>query len=359
MIARRSNIRRIAAALPAVLLISSTAASASNPRSRVMLVSFDGLRADVVTDERMPVLANLARNGAIAVECLNECPPVTLVNHASMVTGLRVVRHGVVLNTDLPGFIAWPTIFDVAAANGLRVGFFAGKSKLGYLCRPESAVVRTILGDSQELAAAAEAAIESQDLDLVFFHFPEPDVTGHRDGWMSPQYLDAASRMDALFGCLVEALARAGVGGQTLIIVTADHGGLGRSHAFDIPVVRRIPFILHGPGIAPRQRLERRRSVVDAAAVAADRLGLVMEDIDGTLDGLPFPAVFAPCFPPGDVVSWLFASCGAMPIGWLAADSTLIIAVRGRTRIRPWRSLWRRAGLDRLAPGMPGKDVRP
>src|SRR5205085_4048688 len=76
--------------------------------------------------------------------CLNEIPPATLPNHASMVTGLSVQEHGVILDFELSGQIGAPTMFDMATKTGRRVAFFVGKKKLAYLCRRESAAVYVI-----------------------------------------------------------------------------------------------------------------------------------------------------------------------------------------------------------------------
>jgi len=38
---------------------------------------------------------------------------------------------------------------------------------------------------------------------------------------------------------------------RTLLILTADHGGAGRTHAADDARSRTIPWIIVGPGVAP------------------------------------------------------------------------------------------------------------
>ncbi|MCZ6683577.1 MAG: alkaline phosphatase family protein, partial [Planctomycetota bacterium] len=62
-----------------------------------------GLRPDAIETAGATVLLDLIAGGSFQATAVNEIPPVTLPNHASMVTGQSVARHGVLLNTDLPG----------------------------------------------------------------------------------------------------------------------------------------------------------------------------------------------------------------------------------------------------------------
>ncbi|MGH7312316.1 MAG: alkaline phosphatase family protein, partial [Candidatus Rokuibacteriota bacterium] len=68
--------------------------------SRVVLISLDGFASFYWTDPRvrMPTLRRLAERGVVArrMECV--FPSTTWPTHASMVTGVRPDRHGVVAN---------------------------------------------------------------------------------------------------------------------------------------------------------------------------------------------------------------------------------------------------------------------
>src|SRR5947208_781837 len=108
--------------------------------SRVVLISLDGLASFYWTDPgvRMPTLRRLAERGVVArrMECV--CPSTTWPTHASMVTGVRPDRHGVVANyilnresgraEDLTGdpiydadrLLRATTVYDIAHAAGRR-----------------------------------------------------------------------------------------------------------------------------------------------------------------------------------------------------------------------------------------------
>src|SRR5690349_19713759 len=66
----------------------------------VVLVSIDGLRAQIYRDERWPapVLHELARRGAIALAARSVFPALTYPAHATLVTGALPARHGIVDN---------------------------------------------------------------------------------------------------------------------------------------------------------------------------------------------------------------------------------------------------------------------
>jgi len=66
----------------------------------VLLVSIDGLRAQLYRDERWPapVLHELARRGAIALAVRTVFPALTYPAHATLVTGALPARHGIVDN---------------------------------------------------------------------------------------------------------------------------------------------------------------------------------------------------------------------------------------------------------------------
>jgi len=241
---------------------------------RVLIVSFDGLRPDAITAATAPTLTDLIAAGAYDAAALAEIPAVTLPNHLCMVTGLTILNHGVLANFDLPGRTEHTTIFDASEAAGLRTAFFATKSKLAYLCNEGETDAWDIESDVDTMADIAAAAIADAPFDLVFLHFGEPDGTGHAHGWMSEPYLEKVTSTDAAFARVLTALDNSGVRDETLIIVTADHGGTGFTHAFPISTDQQVPFILCGPQVAVGRELDARLRPMDVAATALGFLGV-------------------------------------------------------------------------------------
>ncbi|MFQ6049114.1 MAG: alkaline phosphatase family protein [Phycisphaerae bacterium] len=267
-----------------VLIPAAVAPAAGQTPShpRVVLISIDGLRPDALDLAETLTLDELIATGSYHPMVLNELPSATMTNHASMLTGLSSLHHGLLLDIALPGRIPSTTIFDLAHAAGLRTGFFVSKDKLAYLAGQAETDVRVIDPDTDALLDQLVLAIETQDLDLIFLHLGQTDSVGHRYGWMSSQYLAAVAHADQQIARLVEALDSAGLLDQTVIIVTADHGGLGNCHALNLPVNRLIPLIINGPGIAAGRTLCQPLHQYDTAATILWLLSLaVPDDWDG------------------------------------------------------------------------------
>jgi Type I phosphodiesterase / nucleotide pyrophosphatase len=72
-----------------------------SPERHVVIVSIDGLRPDFYLDEAWaaPELRALLKAGSHARAAEGVFPTVTYPNHATIVTGVRPARHGVLSNT--------------------------------------------------------------------------------------------------------------------------------------------------------------------------------------------------------------------------------------------------------------------
>lgn len=291
---------------PVVLSVSDAPA----PRPRVLLISFDGLRPDAISKENTPVLQQLIDTGSYHPAALAEVPCITLPNHASMVTGLAICHHGVWFNSTAEGRINSRTVFDAAKEAGVPVAYFACKKKLGYLCSSETAVAHHVELKVEQVADQVIEAMRESDPRLIFVHFGEPDGAGHRHGWMTSEYFAATARSDAALGKILAAIDEAGTRAETTVIVSADHGGHGKTHGFDIAVDRHIPFIMQGNGVAAGRRLCEPIRTMDSAATALHMLGLptesardgrviteAMSDSDEPLCDLAMPAFGVMCGP--------------------------------------------------------------
>ncbi|MCA9256659.1 MAG: alkaline phosphatase family protein [Phycisphaerales bacterium] len=299
--------------------------------TRVMIVSFDGLRPDAISAENAPTIQALIDGGAYQSAGLAEIPAATLPNHASMVTGLSILSHGVFVNVTIEGRIVHETIFDVARAHGVSSGFFANKTKLGYLCAEGDADVRVITGDVDDIANECANAIRERDLRLIFLHFGEPDGAGHSQGWMTAPYLTQVKRVDAAFSRVLDALAEREFRDETLLILTADHGGHDKTHGFPIPEDQHVPFILNGPGIASGRTLTNITRPMDAAATALARLELPTASARDGRDVAEAREDFTPDDNAGDDPAvMLGALCGPFP--WMFLTLTLVGAHRLKRR---------------------------
>jgi phosphopentomutase len=198
-----------------------------------------------------------------------------------------VVENGYARGTD---------IFDLAHAAGFRTAMVVGKEKLRQITEPASTDYFAFVDESDKILdsySIEELAVDQVQagFQLMFVHFPNGDIAGHDDGWMSRKQLRAYAKDDKSFGSILEALKKYNKYDSTIIIVTSDHGGHDTTHGTDQPEDMTIPWIISGPRVHPGQ-LTTQVYTMDTAATTAYVLGL---PIQPEWDGAPvFEAFGAP-----------------------------------------------------------------
>jgi arylsulfatase A-like enzyme len=112
---------------------------------------------------------------------------------------------------------------------------------------------------------------------------------GDTYGWPSWQYYDVLRQADGALARILQALDDRGLRSETLVIVTADHGGHGLGHydATD-PLNLTIPWVISGPGVVAGE-LHVPVSTTDTAATAAWALGFPLPP---EWDGIPVYEAF-------------------------------------------------------------------
>jgi arylsulfatase A-like enzyme len=243
--------------------------------ARVLILSIDGLRPDAIAMAPMPNLLSLMQNGAYSLVAQTIMPSSTLPSHSSMLTGLCPHKHGVDWNDNEPdrGYANGVDIFDLAHAAGLRTVMVVGKKKLRHITEPASTDEFIFINDRDTAIAAKAVKLIPKGFGVLFIHFPTNDDMGHEYGWLSPEQLSVLRRADQAIGSLLDALEQAGLRGDTLIIVTADHGGHDQTHGTNAPQDMTIPWIVYGPGVTPGP-IGAPINTTDTAATAAWVLGL-------------------------------------------------------------------------------------
>jgi predicted AlkP superfamily pyrophosphatase or phosphodiesterase len=251
--------------------------------ARVLILSIDGFRPDTIELTPMRNLQTLMQESAYSLVAQTIFPSSTLPSHSSMLTGLCPDKHGVTWNDYLPerGYANGTDIFDLAHAAGLRTVMVVGKEKLRQITEPESTDVFEFINDRDTVIAARVAELIPQDFGLMFVHFPTPDWMGHEYGWLSLEQFSVLFRADQALQTILDALQEAGMRQDTLIIVTADHGGHDTTHGTSQLEDMTIPWIVAGPGVQ-HAVLSTDVNTTDTAATAAWALGLPLQpDWDG------------------------------------------------------------------------------
>lgn len=276
--ALRAAVLAAACALVLALLLALPRGTAGQDAAgvrHVIILSFDGLRPDAL---RPAMPAALLDRAAFTWQARTVLPSVTLPSHTSMLTGVPPSVHGMLANTwrTAQGYVKMPTAFSVVTESGRRAAMFVTKAKLLYLARPGTvARAEFLVYPRYDQAAAVREAMRylaSVQPDLLFIHVADPDDVGHRDGWMSEPYLDVVRKVPATIGIVLDTLRRMSATDRSLVIVTADHGGHGRSHGSDRPEDVLIPWLAFG-AVAPGP-LAGSVAIYDTAATAVAALGL-------------------------------------------------------------------------------------
>lgn len=257
---------------------------------RVVILSIDGLRPDAISLAPMPNLMALMQSGAYSLTAQTVYPSVTLVAHTSMLSGLCPAKHGVDWNDYLPerGYAQGTDLFDITHAAGLQTYMVVGKKKLEQITEPSSLTNALFVNDRDTVIMERLLQDFPEDFGVLFIHFAITDGMGHSYGWLSPQQLSVLFRADEALGQFLNELDARNLRNETLLIITADHGGHGTTHGSNAPEDMTIPWIAVGPGIQPRQ-LTSFIQTTDTAATAAFALGL---PIPAEWDGAPVYEAF-------------------------------------------------------------------
>ncbi len=257
--------------------------------THVLVISLDGTRPDAILQADTPNLQALAARGAVNWEALTVLPSVTLPAHSSMLTGLSVEQHGVDYNSTQPGcpVLQFPTILTIAEEAGYKTALVTGKEKF-CLYKQTDTLDYTFAREGDRSVADRVLELLDENFTVIFAHFPNPDYFGHSTGWMSDTYISELHNTDTQVGRMLDKLNELGLTEETLIILTADHGGHDFGHGSDSPEDQHIPWIVAGPGVLPGTSLED-VSVMDTAPTVLWALGLALPD---NLSGHPVYAAF-------------------------------------------------------------------
>jgi hypothetical protein len=264
---------------------------AARPYDHVVIVSLDGLRPDAIDLTDAPNLRLLRDQGANGLEARTITHSYTLPSHTSMLTGVDTDQHGLLHNNFVAarGFVRVPTVFYYAHDAGLATAMFVSKPKLRHIAVPGSVDVfaRPDYACSRVVAAAAEYLAHAGP-GLTFVHLSEPDEHGHARGWMTEAYLRGIADADRCLGTLLTALGQRRDLDRILLLVSADHGGHGRTHGSERDEDMRIPWIAWGSRVV-RGPFTDRVSTMDTAATALAALGI---PVPPDLVGRPVQLVF-------------------------------------------------------------------
>lgn len=214
----------------------------------VVMVSFDGFRADYLDRYPAPNFQRVARNGVRAKGLIPVFPSKTFPNHYSIVTGQYPETHGIVSNrffdpargetyalgdpkTVLDG--SWyrgEPVWVTAEKQGMVSGsfFWVGSEAaiMGILptYTKEFAVVRSTNSMRVDSVLAWLRKPAPERPHMVTLYMSDVDGAGHRYGPASPQVASAILAVDSALGRLLDGVEALPVRDNTYVVLVSDHG---------------------------------------------------------------------------------------------------------------------------------------
>ena len=280
--------RQIPAILALLLLLAGCAGLRPAPTpaspSTVLLVSIDGLRADVVGSGTMPTLDRIAREGVHAHWMNPSYPTLTFPNHYTLVTGLRPDHHGVIHNKMRDASLGRFLSKEASAADGrwwaggepLWTTLERGGLPTAVLFWPGA--MAEIHGErpSQWLPFDKAMSVDARVrqvlswLDLpaaqrprfVAVYFDEYDIAAHRCGTRCAGAIAAERELDAGLAQLRAGITARSNDQRIDLIVVSDHGmaDVARGHIRyldDIVPADSIEYAEDGPLVLVTPRAGR------------------------------------------------------------------------------------------------------
>lgn len=265
------------------------------PRAgHVILLGFDAMGAYGVQRASTPNFNYMIDNGAVSIHTRCVRPTSSSQNWMSMVSAAPVEMHTVFENNWKPGAAGntppaltngaglFPTIFDHIRKQRPDVRQFAyiewgGETRMyDTTAFDRLRVFRrdTSMNDKTDVMRKAFSDYLAERPELMFVSVDIPDHIGHTFGHESEEYLEAVSQMDAFVGDFVRELEARGWMKSTVIIVTADHGGVQFAHGGDDIAEYEIPVIMYGKGVTKGKVMKHAGMIYDVGATVAALLGV-------------------------------------------------------------------------------------
>lgn len=224
-----------------------TNAPSQRAKPYVILVSFDGFRADYLDRFPAPNFQRLARRGVRSHGMIPAFPSKTFPNHYTIVTGLYPEHHGLVANSfydparhdnyaigkkgavqDGTWYRGEP-IWVTAERQGMVTAsfFWPGTEAAIEGVRPTRAKVYDVKVPNRNRVDSVLAWLRLPDAErphMLTLYMSDLDNAGHDYGPATPEVGAAIARVDSALGRLVDGVDAMPIHDQVYFVLVADHG---------------------------------------------------------------------------------------------------------------------------------------
>ncbi|MCF0064013.1 alkaline phosphatase [Dyadobacter chenwenxiniae] len=253
----------------------------------VIVIGVDGLSPDGINKGKSPVLHDMIANGSVKWNVRTVLTSASSQNWASMIMGAGPEQHGIINNDweidkhTLPPIVQekdgrFPTIFSIfhKANPKAEIGVVYHWDGFGRLFQKDAVNHDKRFGTEDSTATDFINYIKTKKPALGFVHFDHVDHAGHHGGHGSEEYYQSVAKADSLIGKILSALKDAGIMDKTLVIVWADHGGVGKGHGGATPQEAEIAGIFYGKDVKKGYKIEQEVYTYDLASTIAFVLGV-------------------------------------------------------------------------------------
>lgn len=277
------------AALVAMFLLSGCGQEPAWKARHVFIIGLDGWGSYSVEKADMPNVKSLMDSGCYTLHKRSVLPSSSAVNWASMFMGAGPELHGYTQwgsrTPELPSRVLnehgiFPTVFSELrrAAPEAEMGVLYEWDGIKYLVDTLALNYHALAPDFEHhptaLCDMACQYIRDKKPVLSAICFDNPDHVGHVDGHDTPAYYAKLTELDGYVGRILEAIREAGIYDSSIIIVTADHGGIGTDHGGKTMQEMETPFIIAGKNIRRGGAFEESMMQFDCASTVAHIFGL-------------------------------------------------------------------------------------
>lgn len=251
----------------------------------VILIGSDGFGAYAFEKAKVPNLRAMMQEGSWSLQARTVLPSSSAANWASMVMGAGPELHGYTTwgskKPDMPARVLdeygmFPSVYAQLRKQkpDSEIGVIYEWDGIGYLF-PKAAVNHDQNADGDiAIANAASKYIREKKPNFLFVHLHDVDSVGHKVGHGTPEYYAAIERTDTHIGTILKSIKDAGIEKNTVVLFTADHGGVNKGHGLISMNEMQIPWIIRGPGIHQNREISESIMTFDTAATIAELLKL-------------------------------------------------------------------------------------
>ena len=267
-------------------------------KPKALLIGIDGLRADSLPAVKTPSIDYLLTRGAYSYEAQAGNHTSSGPGWSTVLTGVGEAKHGVTDNAFTGSHLdLYPSLFTHLAQEKpkLKTGSLVSWQPLDDNIIKDGWVKEYLpYGHEEDLPVAARAAalLSRSQVDFLFAYFMSVDMAGHAHGFdpAVPEYAKAITTVDNYVGKLMRAIAGRPSYSQEnwLVMLTSDHGGLGKVHGGTSLEEKTIPLVMHGLSVKPG-KITPAPSQADLVPTLLHHLGVPVKpawNLDGRAVGL-------------------------------------------------------------------------